>query len=216
MSDKNIFNTLRTDPNAEFMRDLYPTEAFNKMMVEIFDQDQKVIEDIELTGDDVIPPKLLCVTHDSKNNDVNLILVEFSEFGSDKFKMMYDVGKRVAKDHFVIATFFCSEAFMGQGEEDENGKQILPSQLPPEQRQDAYTVFGMTLDGRVNLASAIMRKINKKAMFMQKHNQPYDDGNPAQMESGLLQEFFRGFVEERFLKPKKGDVPNVTVNESKN
>jgi hypothetical protein len=211
---KSPFKKISTDPKADFFRKMYPTEIFNKTLDEVFGKEKKDMEKVELTEDDeIVAPKLLFLAFDEKTQEIEMGVVAFAGgIPENKGKFFSDLGAKLAESHFVIGAFYCSEVWIGMG--GENGEMIPPSQQ--ENRQDGYSVFGMTLDGRVNFSSCVLKKIGKRVMLGTEQTIHYDPDGEQELESNLLRSFFGGYVEKRYLQPKTGDVPEVTVNTSTN
>lgn len=185
---------------------------FNELLRKNF----KVIEDeLNLHPTDGYPPHLMI--HGEKDKDgkrlTTLVLVADGFQDNKKQELVFGMGHKFATDgnHHAVCVFMATEAWMAGETKDEKLKDLPPSQRPD--KQEGLVMAGLTIDGRANMATAMIKRIkgNKMMLYSEKF-MDYKNGE-INTDPVLLKQFMAGYIIGMVLGkknpvPKKETKPN--------
>jgi hypothetical protein len=172
---------------------LISNAAFNDFLQE---QADRLHNQCLTTATEAVYPELLVIEPKSeKGYPVSLISIHTPEFNSDRYEVMFTIGKKVRAEQMQpVAAFFISEAW-SKSVPTEQAKNIDRPVSEYADKKEVVFIAGRTLDGRTNIAAMDITREGDKIQLCEARMMPYEEGAGAP-RSDLLEMFFAGYIDE--------------------
>ena len=194
------------------------TREFNSLLVKFLNKEKKLFKEEVEAGDHngVFPKVILALIREPKKKErpVQVCLLGnaqdiFSDSGMKK-RAFGAMGIKMAKENLKIAAaYLVSEVWVGSADErDAKGNILRPSEQ--KNKSEAVMVSGMTIDGRVNMATCVIGKVGKDKtipMLGEENIIKYNKKEGVDMQSYILQTFYDTYTPMVTLNEKLKDAP---------